>query len=527
MLPMVAITMALIYLVIRTALLFGHDYHWYEYFMAALLLVAEIFLIMHGLGYMSEIIRVSHHPDQLNPEVDPIDHPPVAIVVASYNEPLNVLEETLACFNSLSYSNAYLYLLDDTRYADHPDDEQLQQYKSDVESLCKRMAINLFRHKWHHAKAGLINDFIYYQSNQPREGSELTIFQRIPPAGGEKYMAVFDADQNPIPRFAEPIVAHLENNDHLAVIQTPQYYTNFENNMVARAAGLQQAVFYEFICEGKGTHNSMICCGTNMMLRVEALLDIGGFEEGSVTEDFATSLNLHMRHWSSRYFHHIIAFGLGPEDLGGYFKQQYRWALGSVGVVKDVLRAFFKSPKSLKAGQWWEYIISGSYYCIGFVYLIMGLCPILYVLFNIPSYFAKPEMYLMFFIPYFLLTLIAFYSTLGQRHYRVRDILLGQILIVNSAPVYIRAVIDSLLNRKKPFEITPKGTSSAVPLWDLKIHLIAGCLNLAALIWGSLRIYYAREQTAPLTVNIIWCLYHFILINFIFYFNHPETKCEA
>jgi cellulose synthase (UDP-forming) len=527
MLPMFGITMALIYIISRTILLFGNDYRWYEYALAVLLLMAEMFLIMHGCGYMSEIIRVANHPNQLNPDLEPIDHPPLAVVVASYKEPLDVLEETLSCFNSIAYKNAYLYLLDDTRYADQPNNAALQQYKLDIEALCERMGINLFRHKWHHAKAGLINDFIYHQIGQPREGSDLTVFHRTPPAGGEKYIAIFDADQNPIPSFADPVLGHMEDRADLAFIQTPQYYTNFENNMVARAAGLQQAVFYEFICEGKGTHDSMMCCGTNVVFRMEALMDIGGFEEGSVTEDFATSLSLHMKHWASQYFHHVIAFGLGPEDLGGYFKQQYRWALGSMGVFKEVARAFWKAPTALPAGQWSEYLLSGSYYCIGFVYLIMGLCPVLYILFKVPSYFAKPEMYLMFFIPYFFLTLIAFYSTLGQRHYRVRDVLLGQILIVNSAPVYIRAVIDALLNRKKPFEITPKGESNALPLNQLKIYLICGAINLTALIWGSLRIYYSPNQAAPLTANMIWCLYHFVIVNFIFYFNNPEKTCEA
>ncbi|MBN2684417.1 MAG: glycosyltransferase [Pontiellaceae bacterium] len=521
LLPLVAINVALIYFVSRTVLLFLQDYHWYEYVVAVLLLLAESFLLLHGCGYMLSIIRATGQANPIDLDQKPKSFPPLAVVVASYKEPLNVLEETLACFNALSYPNKYLYLLDDTRYADHPDDEALQRYKKQVEELCECMEVNLFRHKWHDAKAGLINDFLLHQAVNPREGSVLKIFQRAPPLGGEKYIAIFDADQNPMPGFAEPIIAHMEMEYRLAFIQTPQYYTNISTNTVAHAAGLQQAIFYEFICEGKGAHDAMMCCGTNVVFRNDALLDIGGFEEHSVTEDFATSLRLHLNEWSSRYFPRVCAFGLGPEDLSGYFKQQYRWALGSVGVFKEIAHNFSEYARYLPVTHWVEYFLAGTYYFIGFVYLIMGACPILYLLLGVPSYFAKPEIYFLTFIPYFFLTMITFYVTLGRRNYRIRDILLGQILTVNSAPVYVRAVIDALLNRKKPFEVTPKGQSNSIPLSRLKLYLFCGALNLAAMIWGLLQMYFSPERAQPILVNVLWATYHFVIINFIFYFNNP------
>lgn len=527
LLPLVAINVALIYFVSRTVLLFLQDYHWYEYAVAVLLFLAESFLLLHGCGYMLSIIRATGQANPIDLDQKPKSFPPLAVVVASYKEPLNVLEETLACFNALSYPNAYFYLLDDTRYADHPDDEVLQKYKLRVEELCENMGVNLFRHKWHDAKAGLINDFLYHQTGTPREGSAVSVFHKPPPLGGEKYIAVFDADQNPMPGFAAPIIAHMEQNDRLAFIQTPQYYTNISTNAVAHAAGLQQAIFYEFICEGKGSHDAMMCCGTNVVFRISALLDIGGFEENSVTEDFATSLELHLKHWSSGYFPRVCAFGLGPEDLAGYFKQQYRWALGSVGVFKKVVRTFFKSAKSLPLGHWMEYFLSGTYYFIGFVYLIMGVCPILYLLFGVPSYFANPEMYFLTFIPYFFLTMVTFYVTLGRRNYRIRDILLGQVLTVNSAPVYVRAVVNALLNRKKPFEVTPKGQSNSIPLSRLKLYLFCAALNLASIIWGFLHIYFSPGRAQPILVNMLWATYHFVIINFIFYFNRPQKTGGA
>ena len=201
-------------------------------------------------------------------------------------------------------------------------------------------------------KAGMINDFLAFLEGRPLEGSELQHFQKSGTSGTEKYVAIFDADMNPLPDFAESIVQIMEKNEKIAFVQTPQYYTNFETNRVARAAGLQQVVFYEYICEGKSLQDAMICCGTNVMFRRKALVAVGGFDDTSVTEDFATSIKFHSMGWSSRYFNRICAFGMGPNDLGGYFKQQFRWALGTVGLFRPILWKMIHSPRLLSPGRW-------------------------------------------------------------------------------------------------------------------------------------------------------------------------------
>ncbi len=184
---------------------------------------------------------------------------------------------------------------------------------------------------------------------------------------------------NPFPEFVEPLAARMEANPKLAFIQTPQYYTNFDSNRIAHASGLQQAVFYEYICEGKSLTDAMFCCGTNVIFRREALMDVGGFDETSVTEDFATSLKFHLKGWRSAYIGKVMAFGMGPEDLGGFFKQQFRWALGTVGLFRTVLGFFLRHPKQLVFVKWWEYFLSSTHYFIGLVFLILVLCPLLYM----------------------------------------------------------------------------------------------------------------------------------------------------
>ncbi len=505
------------------------DYHWYEKAVAFFLLLAETFIITHGIGYFLEIFHIVFRKRGLVQRDDyfpPLEsYPPVAVIVSSYNEPLEVVEETLITFYNLTYPNKTIYFLDDTRYdLPNQDPEERKRYRASIDDMCRRIGVRLFRRRWHGAKAGMINDFLDFIEGKHREEFEYKNFSGEKKKEKEKYIVVFDADQNPLPEFVEPLIARMEANPRLAFIQTPQYYTNFASNRIARASGLQQAVFYEYICEGKSLTDAMFCCGTNVMFRRKALMDVGGFDETSVTEDFSTSLKFHLKGWRSAYMGRVLAFGMGPEDLGGYFKQQFRWALGTVGLFRSVLGFFLRHPKQMVLVKWWEYFLSSTHYFIGLVFLILMLCPLLYLFLNVPSYFANPEIYAMFFIPYFILTVSIFFWTLRQRHYAFKDVLMGQLLLAITFPVYIKAAVLGLLGVKGTFGITPKGGVVQLPLKTLWPQLLLTALNFSAIVWGINRVIYEREPIVALIVNTCWSLYHFLLLSAVFYFNNPEEN---
>ncbi len=516
---LVTIFFGVTYLMARTIIYMSYTGTWYEKALGALLLAAEVFILVHGAGYSFQLLRVAGNREETRalPPL-PADPPPVAVVVSAYKEPLDVLEKTLVSFYNLTYSNKHIYLLDDTRY-----DRDLPEpgYREKVESMARRVGVGLFRRKWHSAKAGMLNDFLDFTAGRDRPDFEFT------GASGEKrpvafkYLAVFDADQTPFPDFLQKLAARMEAEPELAFIQTPQYYTNFQKNRVARAAGLQQAVFYEFICEGKATREAMFCCGTNVIFRREALEDIGGLEEESVTEDFATSLKIHSRGWRSAYSSKVQAFGLGPEDLGGYLKQQFRWALGTIGMFRTLPGKFLRRPGMLSPVKWLEYMLSSTYYFIGWAFLVLVICPILFLILNVPSYFAYPHLFVLFFLPYLSITLTVFFLSLRGRNYRPKEIILGQLLLAIAFPVYLKASIFAMLNIKGSFAVTPKGSSRALPLISLWPQMGLAALNIAAIAWGLNRLIYEQPPFWGIMVNIIWCSYHFAMLASVLYLNNP------
>ncbi|MBN1283379.1 MAG: glycosyltransferase [Proteobacteria bacterium] len=494
----------IVYAIVRIAftMILAPEHVWTEQLFAGMLLAGEMFILVHALGYAAALLRSStgrqadlgrHHPLTFPP-------PAVAVLVAARHEPKEVLEQTFRSLVNLSYPNKTVYFLDDSS------DEK---YMREAEELCEKFNLTLFRRSERRgAKAGIVNDCLS--------------------ALDQRYVAIFDADQRPIQGFLTTIIPMLESDEGLAFVQTPQYYSNMEESHVAKGATYQQSVFYEYICEAKGSNQSMFCCGTNVAFRREALLSVGGFDESVVTEDFATSLKLHTAGWRSLYYNHVSTFGMGPQMLAAYFKQQDRWARGTVGVLRRVVAQFIRSPASLSIGQWWEYLLSSSYYLIGLAFLFLMACPIAYIFFNVPSFFIHMDIYFSVFIPYITLSLAVFFFTLRARSYRLKQLFIGQLLTYISIPVYVRATLLGLAGVQGKFGITLKGKGTRMSFLSLWPQIVIMFLNFAALAWGINRFFYERDLSV--LVNCFWVTYHFLVMNAIFYFNeelHLEVDGAA
>jgi cellulose synthase (UDP-forming) len=423
--------------------------------------------------------------------------PEVAILIPARHEERDVLDTTLTCMDNLDYPNKSIYLLDDS---------SLPEYNEIAEEMAKDHGAHLFRRAERHgAKAGIINDCIRTLNH--------------------KYIVVFDADQMPIPRFLKETIPYLEADPKLAYMQTPQFYSNIERSTVAEAANLQFCIFYGYILEGKSGLSAMMCCGTNDVIRREALQDVGGFDETSITEDFSTSLDLRMRGWKGAYFNHVQAFGTGPFQLGPFFKQQWRWSRGNIGNLGKVLRNLLLRPWKLSPAQWLEDLATGSFFLIGWAYFILLLCPLTYIFFNIPSFSMNPLVYAATFIPYCTFGLGTFYLAMAQRHYSFaqmcRCVALGFLCI----PVYMYAAVAALFRIKSSFMVTAKRPAGPTPYSFLWAQAALWFVTLVGLVWGFNRM--VMERNPSVGINLIWILYNFSLLSMLFYFREGVIPAES
>jgi cellulose synthase (UDP-forming) len=518
LLALTAVTLVLMaaYVCVRLTTLFGSGYSVADATMAGLLFCAELFLCVHGAGYFLSVIKAERHRHRATPilfsphpragarpRVPASRMPEVAVLVASFNESSDVLEETLASACAMDYPAAHLYLIDDST-------------RPECQAGAARVAATYGARLVHRTdrsgyKAGAINDLM--------------------PHLQETYVALLDADQRPLEGWLKDLVPYMEAHPDLAFVQAPQVYVNTEGLPVAEAATYQQAVFFEYICEGKSHSNAMFCCGSNVIIRRDALLSIGCevkgrrhyFDETSVTEDFATSFRLHVKGWRTDYVNQPYVVGMGPETLPAYFTQQMRWAMGTMAVGLQVARALLRNPRALRAGQWWEYLLSGSYYFVGVANLIFMLAPIMFILFDVRPLRTDSNLYLVFFVPYIVFTMNAFFLGMWLRHYSIRGIWLASALSFATFWIYIKAAIVALFGLKRAFGVTPKGVGGAIPISSMLPELALCLGNAGVALWGTYRLA-VDGWSVVYGVNTIWAGYHAVLLSTLFvYFNRRVT----
>ena len=384
----------------------------------------------------------------------------VDVLIPTYNEPVDVVEPTVAAAMRLRGAVVRVFLLDDGS-------------RREMQRLAARHGATYVRRSVHSgAKAGNINHAL--------GRTEAT------------FVAVLDCDHVPDERFLERTLPSF-TDPSVAFVQTPQYYANEGDNTVAAAAWSQQALFFGPIAVGKDTHDSMFCCGTNVVFRRAALERVGGFPESSLTEDFELSLHLHEQGWSSAYVPEVLASGLGPEDLASYVSQQHRWARGCVSAIPRVLRS------GLPLRQKVQYLLSSSYFLSGWTVLVYLSLPVIRITTGLqPIAGAGADDFLVHFAAYFGLAVLTV-AAVGSGTYTFA----AYALATSTFWVHIHATCKAIFRRPGRFVVTPKSGTAARQWRPIIPTLVVIAVLVAVALDGLI-----RDQSPAALNNVAFIALH-------------------
>jgi cellulose synthase (UDP-forming) len=422
----------------------------------ALLVAAEAFNFVQAGGFWWTVTRRSaRRPRGAAPEAPLVD-----VLIPVYDEPVDIVEPTVAAAAAMRGAGVLVSVLDDG-------------CRDEVREMAERRGARYVRRESNEgAKAGNINAALL--------------------GTGAPFVAVFDCDHVPAEDFVERTL-ELMDDERVAFVQTPQYYANSRQGGIAAAAWSQQALFFGAIARGKDADGAMFCCGTNVLFRRTALQSVGGFPTDSLTEDFMLSVKLHERGWETRYLPEVLAVGLGPEDMASYVSQQRRWARGCLGGVWSTLRARLPLRRRL------HYLLSSFYFLSGWALLVYMAFPVIRIFTGAqPIAQASADQFLIHFAPYFCMAL-AIVAVAGRGAYTFS----GFALAAASFWIHILASLAALLRRAGHFVVTPKrGAGARQPLAAAPALLAIAAL-LAASIWGLV------HQRSPSTLNnVAFALLH-------------------
>jgi cellulose synthase (UDP-forming) len=227
--------------------------------------------------------------------------------------------------------------------------------------------------------------------------------------------------------------------------------------------------------------------------------------EKSIAEDFLTSLLIHEKKWKSVYVDKVLAEGLAPEDFLSYYKQQFRWARGSLEIL------FSHNPlfrRGLTAAQKLQYLTSSGYYVSGIIVLINALLPLSYFFFGLKPLTINTMTLALVFLPYIFVILYTLQLSSNFTYtFRALSFSLG------SSTIYMKALWATMTRRRSGFAVTSKTKLRGNHGKLVLPHLTYIGLVATGAVWGVMR----EGWSASMLSNIAWAfIYVAAFVPFIF-----------
>lgn len=449
------------------------------------LFLAEVYVwVMLLLSYLQTVWPLKREivplPDDMT------QWPTVDVYIPTYNEPLDVVRDTVLAAQCIDYPSdkMNIYLLDDGKR------REFAVFAADVG------VGYITRNDNNHAKAGNLN-----HAMKLTQGELIT---------------VFDCDHVATRIFLQATVGGFLKDPKLALVQTPHYFYSpdpFERNLsVGRNIPNEGSLFYGPIQQGNDNWNATFFCGSCAVIRRSALEEIGGFAVETVTEDAHTALKLQRRGWGSAFLDIPLAAGLATERLVLHVIQRTRWARGMTQIFRLDNPLF---GRGLTIQQRLCYLSAMLYYQFALPRIAFLTAPLAYLLFNLNIIHSSASLVFAYALPHLFLAIYV-NSRMNGRH---RYSFWGEIYdLVLAFHIALPTVVTMFFPKRGKFNVTDKGALLDVGYFDFSVvrpHLIIALLLAAGVIAGIVRACahdYFGVDPRVIALNVGWGLYSLIFL---------------
>ncbi|WP_244231842.1 MULTISPECIES: glycosyltransferase [unclassified Rathayibacter] len=213
--------------------------NWDAWWIAVPLVVAETYSLIDVCLFGMTMWRAKGRPAPPPPASDAT----VDVFITTYNEPIELVMATALAAQAIRFPHE-TWVLDDGDRAE-------MRAAAEGAGLGYITRSADWKDRPRHAKAGNLNNAL-----------ELTT--------GE-FVLILDADQIPRPEILDHTLGYFRD-EKVALVQTPQVFSNVATG---DPLGSQAPLFYGPIQQGKDGWNAAFFCGSNAVLRREALMQLG------------------------------------------------------------------------------------------------------------------------------------------------------------------------------------------------------------------------------------------------------------
>ena len=247
-------------------------------------------------------------------------YPKITIVVPAHNEEL-VIQDTVRAILNASYPKSQMEIM---IFADNCDDFTYKRAAAVADQpQYADFDIRVINRKGTGGKAGVLND-------------------ALATATGE-WICVYDADAMPERNSLFFLVEKAqEDPERYAAVFGRNKTRNYRQNFLTRCINLEIVTTQRIHHVGLWNLFKIgRIPGTNFIIKTDFVKDIGGWDNGALTEDTAISFKIMQSGKLIALAHQSEAFQQEPESLQAYYYQRKRWAKGNYEVILDNFKHLF------------------------------------------------------------------------------------------------------------------------------------------------------------------------------------------
>ncbi|MCX7628190.1 MAG: UDP-forming cellulose synthase catalytic subunit [Methylophilaceae bacterium] len=471
-----------------------------DFLAMALLFLAELYaLTVHFLGMFVNFWPMRNRPAP--PPTDTTAYPSVDVLIPTYNEDEDIIRITAIAATQMDYPKEKLrvYICDDGGTVE----KRTQQDSRAAAAAWER------HYRLRRMAKELGVGYITRETNRSAKAGNLNHALRH--TDGELVL-ILDCDHVPTRDLLSRTVGYFLLNPKLFLVQTPHFFINptpIEKNVVDIGnPNAENDMFYREIHRSMDFWNSSFFCGSAAVLRRKHLMEVGGIQGKTITEDAETALKLHAKGYDSAYVDRPMVCGLSPENYSDYMVQRTRWAQG-------MTQLFMMSNPLLSKGLRWHqrlcYFNACFHWFFGFARLMFYIAPALFLLFGLKIYHASISQILIYSLPYVISTFVLIDFFYG----RTREPFFSELYESVQAMFLIPAVVSAIFYPHKPtFKVTPKRqtlTDESLHPWSV-IFLVAILINVISIVAGIYKWFTYPLLRDTLLVTGVWCLYNLFLL---------------
>lgn len=319
----------------------GYDYSqqystWFSLtvgFLLALGALGVFIVLLTEAHELAEAVWVKKRRREFLPvHGDSTYRPKVSVHVPCYNEPPEMVKQTLDALANLDYPDFEVLIIDNNT-KDPAVWEPVRDY-------CQTLGP---RFKFFHVAplAGFKGGALNYLLPHTAKDAEV--------------IAVIDSDYCVDPNWLKHMVPHFAD-PKIAIVQSPQDYRDQNESTFKKLCYAEYKGFFHIGMVTRNDRDAIIQHGTMTMTRRSVLEELG-WADWCICEDAELGLRVFEKGLSAAYYHNSYGKGLMPDTFIDFKKQRFRWAYGAIQIIKRHTASLLRGKDTeLTRGQRYHFL---------------------------------------------------------------------------------------------------------------------------------------------------------------------------